>query len=125
MKIALTTQDDQIFEHFGKCTTFTVFEVENGKIQGKTLIDAIGHGHAELAGFLKGAGVDVVICGGIGNGARNMLDFAGIRLVSGISGSIDDAINAYLNGNLSDNNGNCSHKSHEHGQHCNCKNHCN
>lgn len=125
MKIAVATEGNQIFQHFGKCPTFTVYTTENGEITGKELIDASQNGHAALTGFLKGAGADTVICGGIGEGARNMLDSAGIKLVSGVEGNIDDAVSAFLTGTLLDQGGSCTHHDHEEGHSCNCKNHCN
>lgn len=123
MKIAVTTQEGQIFQHFGKCPTFTVFTVDDGKITDKTLLDATGHGHAALSGFLKEAGTDVVICGGLGEGARNMLRAAGIRLISGAEGSVDEAAAAFLAGELTDQGGNCSHEAHPQGHTCDCGNH--
>lgn len=124
MKIAVPTEENQIFQHFGKCPVFTVFEVKDGKIEAKTTADTSQNGHAALAGFLKNMGTDVVICGGIGDGAKKMLSAAGIKLISGIEGSIDGAVTAYLAGSLSDMGGACSHEEHEHDHTCNCKNHC-
>ncbi len=124
MKIAVTTEGNQIFQHFGKCPAFTVFTVENGEIQEKAVMDASQNGHAALTGFLKSAGVGAVICGGIGDGARQMLSSAGIALISGISGNIDHAVTAYLSGNLTDLGGACNHKEHGHDHVCDCKNHC-
>lgn len=124
MKIAVTTQGNQVFQHFGKCPTFTVFTVENSKIQNKKRLDAQGNGHAALGGFLKESGVDVLVCGGIGGGAKNMLSAAGIQLISGVEGDIDDAVNAYLAGNLSDQGGSCNHEEHDQNHECSCENHC-
>lgn len=123
MKIAVTTQGNQVFQHFGKCPSFTVFTVKNGKVADKKVIDASQSGHAALAGFLKGAGVDTVICGGIGGGARQMLASAGIQLISGSEGSIDDAVKSFLSGNLKDQGGSCDHHE-EQGHECSCENHC-
>lgn len=124
MKIAVTTDGDQIFQHFGKCPTFTIFTVENGEVKEKNTIDASQNGHAALAGFLKGSGVDVVICGGIGGGAKQMLSSTGIQLISGIEGNIDGAVSAYLSGSLNDLGGMCHHEEHGHDDVCDCKNHC-
>ncbi|MDF2632192.1 MAG: GCAxxG family protein [Caproiciproducens sp.] len=124
MKIAVTTQGNQVFQHFGKCPAFSLFSIENGEIKEKTIIDASQNGHAALAGFLKDSGVDVVICGGIGGGAKQMLSSTGIKLISGIEGNIEDAVNAYLSGNLSDMGGACNHEEHGHDHVCDCKNHC-
>lgn len=125
MKIAVTTEKNQVFQHFGQCPAFTVFTVENGIIQEKIKIDASQHGHAGLAGFLKGSGVDAVICGGIGGGAKQMLSSVGIKLISGIQGDIDSAVASYLSGNLSDLGGSCNHEERGHDHVCDCKNHCN
>lgn len=124
MKIAITTEGNQVFQHFGKCPVFTVVTVENGEVRGETSLEVGQNGHAALTGFLKNAGVETVICGGIGDGAKQMLSSAGIRLISGITGSIDDAVNAYLAGSLSDQGGACHHEEHEHDHVCSCGNHC-
>lgn len=124
MKIAVTTEGNQVFQHFGKCPTFTLFTIENGNISDKKLLDAAGSGHATLSGFLKGSGVDVVICGGIGGGAKNMLSSVGIQLIAGVVGNIDDAVNAYLAGKLSDQGGSCNHEEHDRNHECSCENHC-
>lgn len=101
MKIAVTTQGNQIFQHFGQCQNFTVFVVEDSKIKERTTIDASKNGHAALASFLKDAGVGVLICGGIGDGAKHMLSQAGIKLVSGVDGNIEDAGELLYFGKLS------------------------
>ena len=120
MKIAVTTEGNEIFQHFGQCKTFSVYSVQDGKVQGMTLLDTAQHGHSALADFLTNAGVNVVICGGIGDGAKRMLSQAGIQLLSGIDGSIDSAVQSYLAGSLSDNGGRCSHHDHEEEHSCSC-----
>lgn len=123
MKIAVTAQDNQVFQHFGQCREFMVYEIDNGEIKGKTTLDAGGEGHAALAGILKAAGVNLLICGGIGDGARRMLASAGIGLLSGFNGNIDNLVKTYLAGELTDQGGSCTH---EHGQDhdCSCEHHC-
>lgn len=125
MKVAVTTEGNRIFQHFGKCPLFTVFTVENRTVQSKTTVDASRHGHAALTGFLKEQGVGVVICGGIGEGAKQMLSSAGIQLVSGAEGDIDGAVATYLSGSLTDQGGACSHEEHGAEHTCECENHCN
>jgi predicted Fe-Mo cluster-binding NifX family protein len=124
MKIAVTTQGNQIFQHFGKCENFTIFSIEEGKMQGKTSIDASQNGHAALAEFLKNAGVGVLICGGIGDGAKQMLSSGGIKLVSGVEGNIEDAVNSYISGALNDMGGSCNQEDHGQDHNCSCENHC-
>lgn len=115
MKIAVTYEDGQIFQHFGHTEQFKIYEVEGNEVNAASVIDTNGSGHGALAELLKGYGVDTLICGGIGMGARQALDAAGIRLFGGASGSADEAVKQLLAGCLSyDPDVVCSH--HE-GQH--------
>lgn len=100
MKIAVTYQDGEIFQHFGHTEYFKVYEVEDGKIVSSEVVGTEGNGHGALAGFLFNGGVDVLICGGIGGGAQMALAEAGIKLYGGCSGDADSAVEAYLNGTL-------------------------
>ena len=83
MKIAVTYEEGQIFQHFGHCEEFKLYDTEDGKVQVAEVISAEGSGHGALAGFLKEHGVEVLICGGIGAGARAALQEAGIELYPG------------------------------------------
>ena len=125
MKIAVTYQNGQIFQHFGHTEQFKVYDVEGNKILNATVFDTNGSGHGALAGFLKALGVDVLICGGIGGGAQMALKDAGIRLFGGVSGDADAAVNAFLGGCLDFNpNVRCNHHGeHHHGEGHACGNH--
>ena len=87
MKIGVTYENGQIFQHFGHTEQFRVYEVQDGKVVSSTVVDTNGSGHGALAGFLKEQQVDTLICGGIGAGAQNALAAAGIRLYGGIRDS--------------------------------------
>ena len=124
MKIAVTYENGEIFQHFGHTAQFKVYEAENGKITSSQVIDTQGSGHGALAGLLAALDVDVLICGGIGGGAQMALAQAGIKLFGGVNGSADDAVNAYLAGTLGYNpNVMCNHHSHDHGEGHSCGNH--
>ena len=117
MKIAVTYENGQIFQHFGHTEQFKVYEVEGDKILFAEIIDTNGQGHGALAGLLRGIGTDVLICGGIGGGAQMALAEAGIKLYGGVSGSCDAAVEAFLANNLGYNpNVRCDHHEHEHGE---------
>ena len=119
MKIAVTYENGNIFQHFGHTSQFKVYVVEDGKILSSEIIDTNGQGHGALAGFLFGGGVDALICGGIGGGARAALAKAGITLYPGASGYADAQVEAFLKGQLSyDPDTMCSHHSHEERQSC-------
>ncbi len=115
-KIAVTYEGGQVFQHFGHTEQFKVYEVEDGKAVNSQVIDTVGEGHGALAGFLKDKGIDTLICGGIGMGARMALSEADIDLYPGVSGNADEAVNALLKGSLNyDPDTMCNH--HHEGDH--------
>lgn len=115
MKIAVTYEDEQIFQHFGHTEKFKLYDVTDGKIVSSAVINTNGQGHGALAAILKKLGADVLICGGIGGGAQTALAQAGIQLYGGVSGSCDAAVEALLSGRLSFNpNVKCNHHGHGH-----------
>lgn len=118
MKIAVTYENGQVFQHFGHTEQFKVYEVENGQVSETKVVDTNGSGHGALAGILQDLGVEVLICGGIGAGAQQALAEAGIQLYGGVAGSADDAVQAFLSETLSYNpDVRCSHHDeHEHGK---------
>lgn len=116
MRIAVTYENGNIFQHFGHTEQFKVYDVEDGKIIKEEIMDTNGSGHGALAGLLSSVNADVLICGGIGGGAQMALAEAGIKLYGGVSGSADEAVNAFLAGNLDFNpDVHCNHHDHEHG----------
>lgn len=124
MRIAVTYENGQIFQHFGHTEQFKVYDVENGEIVNQQILFTMGSGHGALAGFLTLNKVDVLICGGIGGGAQTAVTQAGISLFGGVSGDADEAVKAYLAGNLSFNpDVKCSHHDHGHGEEHNCGSH--
>ena len=119
MKIAVTYQNGLVFQHFGHTAQFKIYEVENGSVTVSRVVDTNGSGHGALSGFLSAHGVEALICGGIGGGARVALAQAGITLYPGVSGSADAAVAALLEGTLNYNpNTVCHHHDQDHGHDC-------
>lgn len=100
MKIAVTYENGQVFQHFGHTAQFKLYEVENGVVVSSQVVDTNGSGHGALAGLLAQQGVDCLICGGIGGGAQMALAEAGIRLYAGCTGSADQRVAELLGGTL-------------------------
>jgi predicted DNA-binding protein (UPF0251 family)/predicted Fe-Mo cluster-binding NifX family protein len=119
MRIAATYKDGQIFQHFGHTAQFKIYDVADGEIKNSKIVDTMGQGHGALAGFLLGGDVDVLICGGIGGGAQRALAEAGIKLCAGVTGSADEAAEAYAAGKLNySNEANCTHHEGHDGHGC-------
>ena len=126
MKIAATYDNGQVFQHFGHTEYFKVYEVEAGKVVSSEVVSTQGSGHGALAGVLAELGVEVLICGGIGGGARNALASVGIIIYGGVSGDADAAVAALLDDCLNYNpNATCSHhgEGHHHEEGHTCGNH--
>lgn len=127
MRIAVTYENGEIFQHFGHTEYFKIYEIEGKEVKDSQVVSTNGNGHGALAGFLNDVQAEVLICGGIGAGAQNALAAAGIKLFGGVSGNADEAVAAYLAGTLAYNeNVQCSHHGdhdHHHGEHGNCGSH--
>ena len=124
MRIAVTYENGQIFQHFGHTSQFKVYDIRQGEIAQTRIVDTFGSGHGALAGVLTALNADVLICGGIGGGAQMALAAAGIQLYGGVSGSADEAVRAFLSGALAFNpNVRCNHHDHHHGEDHTCGDH--
>ncbi len=123
MKVAVTYENGNIFQHFGHTQYFKVYEVAEGQVLSSEVVDTNGSGHGALAGVLNRLNADVLICGGIGGGAQMALAEAGIQLYGGVSGDADAAVEAFLKGALDFNpDVQCNHHDH-HGEGHTCGNH--
>lgn len=124
MKIAVTYENGQIFQHFGHTSYFKIYDVLGKDVVSSEVVSTNGSGHGALAGMLKELNVAVLICGGIGGGAQTALADAGIMLYGGVAGDADEAVKALLEGTLAFNpNVQCDHHDHEHGEGHTCGNH--
>ncbi len=123
-RIAVTYLNGEIFQHFGRCEAFKMFDVENNTVVKSEIVSTNGQGHGAIAGFLKEQGVNAVLCGGMGQGMLNALNAAGITIFGGNSGNVDDALNALLSGKLLQQAGSCDHHDHEHEEGHDCECHC-
>ena len=124
MKIAVTYENGQIFQHFGHTEQFKLYEVENDKIVDAEVVDTNGSGHGALAGLLSALNTDILICGGIGGGAQMALAQAGIKLYGGVSGDADEAVEAFLANSLNyDPEAKCDHHDHHHDDNHTCGDH--
>lgn len=122
MRIAVTYENGNIFQHFGHTEQFKIYDIEEGVITNERIIDTNGSGHGALADILSESKVDILICGGIGNGAKIALYEAGIRLYGGVSGMADDAVKSLLTGKLEYNPDiQCEHHSHNDHNHKGCR----
>lgn len=119
MRIAVAYENGHVFQHFGHTKRFKVYDTEKGKVIMATTVNTNGNGHGALADILKKMEVDMLICGGIGSGAKRALAEAGIKLYGGVSGDADEAVEQLLAGKLEfDSDATCDHQGEHHGGVC-------
>ncbi|MGB9822417.1 NifB/NifX family molybdenum-iron cluster-binding protein [Thermodesulfovibrio sp.] len=118
MRLAIATENGYVAQHFGRCPGFTIVDIEDGKIINKNLIENPGykaHQPGQVPMFLRNQSVTHVIAGGMGPNAVMNLQAAGIKVIVGVTGKVEDIIAQFLSGTLSGGESLC-----EHG-HGNCK----
>ena len=119
MKIAVCSENGEVFQHFGHTPEFLVCEVADGKVVSSDIVSSGGVGHGALAGLLGENKIDLLICGGIGGGAMAALAEAGVEVIGGVSGDAKAAVESYLAGTLAPRaDFKCNHHHHEEGHSC-------
>ena len=118
-RIAVTYDNGQVFQHFGRTEAFKVYEVEDDKVINSQIVESNGVGHGALAGLLADNTIDVLICGGIGGGAMAALEDRSIEVCAGAQGDTDEVVEAYLKGELETAGVTCDH----HGENHSCGDH--
>lgn len=116
MKIAVSSEGKYVSQHFGHCEGFTFYEVEEDKIASKEFKENPGHRPGFLPAFLKEAGADLVISGGMGQSAQQLFAQNNIKVIVGAEGYCDDAVQQYLNEELKSTESVC--REHLHKDHC-------
>lgn len=109
-KIAIPTEDGRLCLHFGKTPQVTFLTIKDGVVVGKVLKNAPEHAHGVLPRFLFSEGCTDVLCGGLGDGASQLLDRLGIRVHAGAPAlEIDLLIQKFMNGTIVYSDGHCHH----------------
>lgn len=121
MRIAVSYNDGEVFQHFGHTEQFKFYDVENGKVINEELAIVYVEGHSAVAKFLLKKKADIVICGCIGDGAKKALYEQNMILYGGVTGKCDEVVQDFINGKLNYNpDVACSHHDGEDGEGCSC-----
>lgn len=120
MKIAVpVTSTNQVDEHFGHCEFYSVFTISEKKEITKinTIPSVQGCGcKSNIAGVLAADGVTIMLAGGIGGGAINVLNNAGIDVIRGCEGNAAEVVKSYIAGSISDSGESCHQHAEHHGE---------
>ncbi|MDZ7838045.1 MAG: NifB/NifX family molybdenum-iron cluster-binding protein [Actinomycetota bacterium] len=100
MKIAISTDNNMVSPHFGRCPQFTIVDIEDDKVKNRTTINNPGHHPGYLPQFLSEAGVNCIVAGGMGSRAEELFKQAGIDTILGVKGEIPVVIDKLAAGTL-------------------------
>jgi predicted Fe-Mo cluster-binding NifX family protein len=109
MKIAVATEGAEVAHHFGRCSSYTIAEVEEGRVISKSLIDNPGHQPGFLPLFLAEKGVSCIIAGGMGPRAKDLFREQNILVITGVSGRVDQVLEDFVNDRLETGPDACKH----------------
>ena len=108
MKIAISTDGDYVSQHFGRCPSFTVVEVDKDKVVNKEVINNPGHHPGYLPQYLNRISVNYIVAGGMGMRAKDLFKEVEIEPVLGVEGKVDDVIDKIIKGTLKGGENICS-----------------
>jgi len=100
MKVAVVMSGGEISSHFGRCEEVLIAQVEGEEIKSRELLPAPPHDCSALPNLFVEKGVTSVIAGGMGAGAIQNLQRAGVRVYAGVSGSAEEALKSLVAGTL-------------------------
>lgn len=122
-KIAVpVNSSNQLEDHFGQCEYYQIYTIsdQNEILEIDTLESEQGCGcKSNIASVLAEHGVSLMLAGGIGNGAINVLNKCNIEVVRGCSGYTENIVKQYLEGKVIDSGESCAHHEHDHSHQCN------
>jgi len=100
MKIAISTEGDEVCPHFGRAPLFSLITIENNKVLEKEILSNPGHSVGSIPQFLNSQGATSIITGGMGQRAIQFFAQYGIDVIMGVSGKITSVIERILDGTL-------------------------
>jgi len=108
MKIAIATDNGSVSEHFGRCPSYTLVDIEGTEIKNKTIVDNPGHEPGRIPAFLNEQGATVIVAGGMGQRAIGLFQENNIEVIVGTSGLVENAISSYIAETLTSGESTCS-----------------
>lgn len=108
MKIAISMDNGNVAEHFGRCKNYTIVEIKDNKIINKKIIKNPRHEPGYIPKFLHNLKVEYVIAGGVGQRAINLFNEFDMKIIFA-QGKVDEIINKFLKNKLKSEESLCNH----------------
>lgn len=115
MKIAISSENGFVSIHFGRCPSYAIVDIQDGRVLDRREIPNPGHQTGFLPRFLSEKGVEVIIAGGMGPRAQALFAEKNVRTLIGVQGPIDEVIEKFIRGELETGQGLCDHGHHREG----------
>lgn len=109
MKVAIAKDGDEVSEHFGHCSEYALFTIEDSRITGKEVLKNPGHEPFRLPALLARHRVTHVVAGGMGPRAVDLFCANKIEVFQGIAGPIDAVILDFIAGKVTPGQSRCHH----------------
>lgn len=109
MKVAIAVDGEQVSSHFDRCERYELVQVEDGRVVGRQGLPHPGHAPGRLPPYLKQAGADCIVAGGIGRPATALFEQLDLGVIVGVTGSVDDVVKALAEGKLESGESLCDH----------------
>ncbi|MFX1410661.1 MAG: NifB/NifX family molybdenum-iron cluster-binding protein [Promethearchaeota archaeon] len=100
MRIAISTDGDEVSPHFGRAPQFTIITIEDNELREKQVLSNPGHTVGSIPHFINEQGAKCMITGGMGHRAMQFFNQYGIEVIMGVTGKINDVIKKILDGTL-------------------------
>lgn len=111
MKVAITssgaTLQSNVDPRFGRCPYYIIYDTESGSfeaVENKSRLASGGAG-IQAAQSISDMKVEAVITGNVGPNAFRVLSAASVKIYSGATGSIKNAIEKFKNGEYKETSG--------------------
>jgi len=125
MRIAVSAEtnqglESQVAHHFGRCPFFALVEVEEDLIKSVQMVENpfyAAHQPGQVPGFIKEQNADVMLSGGMGGRAIQFFEGFGIKTATGADGTVQEAVECYLDGQLQGASSCAESEAHGHAHH--------
>ncbi len=117
MKVAVVVKNNRVSEHLGLANQIDLYDINNQDIKLIQRITTQGHQHGGVPVIISGLDVNLVICGHIGEKAKQIFEEKAIKIITGASGKVEDVLTAFINNTLISNDDVCKGHDHHHEHH--------
>ncbi|MCX7014955.1 MAG: hypothetical protein NTW86_20785 [Candidatus Sumerlaeota bacterium] len=100
MKVAIPRFGESVAPCFEYCATMAIFTIEHGEIVDQVDFPLRSREPFDRVRLLRDQGVEVVICGGVHDAIENALRAHNLRVISWVSGEVEELLRQFLEGRL-------------------------